>query len=53
MLSKLIYAGCGFVPGIPARDLTADEVKKYGGEKYLIATGLYRRDLSQKKEGKK
>lgn len=35
------YKGGGFVPGIPARDLTEDEVKRYGGVDYLLATGLY------------
>ena len=27
--------------GIPARDLTAEEVEIYGGKLYLLATGLY------------
>jgi hypothetical protein len=27
--------------GIPARDLTDDEVRQYGGAAALIATGLY------------
>ena len=30
---------CGIV-GIPARDLTNDEVKQFG-EEYLLSTGLY------------
>lgn len=37
----LKYIGKGFIPGIPARDLNEDEVKKYGGIKYLLATGLF------------
>jgi hypothetical protein len=37
---KLIYKGGGFIPGVPARDLTEDEVKAHG-EKGLIASGLY------------
>jgi len=37
----LKYIGDGFIPGIPARDLSAEEVKQYGGEKYLLSTGLY------------
>lgn len=37
----LKYIGKGFVPGIPGRDLNSDEVKKYGGEKYLLSTGLF------------
>lgn len=41
---ELVYIGGGsFVPGIPARDLTPDEVKEYGGEKFLLSTGLYKR----------
>lgn len=31
----------GFLPNIPARDLTEAEVKQYGGEAALVATGLY------------
>ena len=35
------YIGNGsFVPGIPARDLTKDEVNQHGRE-YLLMTGLY------------
>lgn len=38
----LKYIGNGaFIPGVPARDLTADEVKQYGGEKVLLASGIY------------
>lgn len=37
----LKYIGKGFIPGIPARDLTSEEVKKYGGEKTLLSTGLF------------
>ena len=33
--------GAEGLPNIPARDLTDDEVKEYGGESALIATGLY------------
>lgn len=29
------------LPGIPARDLSAEEVEQHGGEKALVATGLY------------
>lgn len=29
--------------GIPARDLSEDEVEQYGGEAALVATGLYGR----------
>jgi hypothetical protein len=34
------WTGKGFLPGIPARDLTAAEVAQYG-EKLLLASGLY------------
>ena len=34
------YIGGGFIQGIPARDLSADEVKKYGRER-LLKSGLY------------
>lgn len=38
----LIYIGKGsYRHGIPARDLTDEEVKQFGGEKALLATGLY------------
>lgn len=37
----LIYVGGGFLPGVPARDLTSDEVERYGGAEALVATGLY------------
>lgn len=40
-MSGLIYIGRGaFLPGIPARDLSADEVELHG-EDALLATGLY------------
>ncbi len=37
----LKYIGKGFIVGIPARDLTNEEVKKHGGVKFLLSTGLY------------
>ena len=38
----LRYVGKGkAIIGIPARDLSDEEVEKYGGEEELIATGLY------------
>lgn len=37
----LRYLGGGFVPGIPARDLSATEVDRYGGRAYLLKLGLY------------
>ena len=45
----LIYRGKGaYLPGIPGRDLNDDEVKKFGGEKKLINTGLYEKPLTKK-----
>lgn len=38
---KLKYVGGGFIPGVPARDLTAEEAESYGGVQSLIASGLY------------
>ena len=37
----LKYIGTGFLPGIPAKDLSEEEVKKYGGVKFLLSTGLF------------
>jgi hypothetical protein len=38
----LIYVGNGaFLPGIPARDLTKEEVREHGGIVELVKTGLY------------
>ncbi len=36
----LIYKGLSFIPGVPARDLSVEEVKIFG-EKRLLASGLY------------
>ena len=44
----LKYIGNGFLPGIPARDLTDTEVKKYGGVKFLLTTGLYAKPVKKK-----
>lgn len=33
--------GAAGLPGIPGRDLTADEVEQHGGKDALLATGLY------------
>lgn len=47
----LIYIGAGnWLPGIPARDLTVQEVKDLGGEKALIETGLYAKPPKAEKE---
>lgn len=41
-ISKLKYIGRGsFLPGVPSRDLNAEEVKRFGGSDYLIGSGLY------------
>lgn len=37
---KLKYIGKSFIPGIPARDLTEEEVKKFGEDR-LVGSGLY------------
>ena len=42
----LKYIGDGFIVGIPARDLSDEEVEQLGGEKYLVRTGLYERTES-------
>lgn len=38
---KLKYVGAGFLPGVPARDLTEAEVREHGGLRELKASGLY------------
>ena len=51
----LKYIGKGFIAGIPARDLNEAEVKKYGGVKVLLSTGLFEKPLSRSEQtgGKK
>ena len=39
-MARVRYIGGGFLPNIPARDLSADEVKRYG-LKRLLTSGLY------------
>ena len=39
-IAGLHYLGGGFLPGVPARDLTPLEVERYGRD-ILLATGLY------------
>lgn len=47
-MTKLIYIGNGaFLPGVPARDLSAAEVKKHN-EQELIASGLYKKPAAKK-----
>lgn len=41
---SLRYTGAGyggFLPNVPARDLTAAEVEEFGGRQALLASGLY------------
>lgn len=46
----LRYIGDGaFLPGVPARDLTAEEVEASGGADALIASGLYAKAGPKKK----
>ena len=40
-MAKMKYVGKGFLTGIPARDLTAVEVRWYGAER-LERSGLYK-----------
>jgi hypothetical protein len=43
----LRYVGHGnWLDGIPARDLTDEEVAQHGGETALLASGLYERDVN-------
>jgi hypothetical protein len=49
--NMLIYKGGGFIVKIPARDLTDEEVKEYGGEKALINSGLYEKPAKETKNG--
>ena len=35
------WKGNGFYVRVPARDLSADEVKRYGGREFLLSLGLY------------
>lgn len=33
----LKYIGHGFIPNVPARNLTLKEVEKFGGEEFLLS----------------
>jgi hypothetical protein len=51
----LRYTGGGFggsLPGLPARDLTDQEVLDLGGEKALLDTGLYAKGAQDDKPRK-
>jgi len=41
-MPKMKYIGGSWKRGVPARDLSAEEVKKHGGVKVLERTGLYK-----------
>lgn len=41
------YKGNGFLQGVPARDLTDDEVKLYGFKR-LLDSGLYEEERKKK-----
>jgi hypothetical protein len=50
----LIYIGNGeHKVGIPARDLSDDEVEQNGGEELLVATGLYGKPAKPARVSKK
>ena len=50
-MPELKYIGMGsWMYGIPAKDLTAEEVEKHGGVEYLVGTGLY--EVVKRKKGK-
>lgn len=53
-MTALIYIGNAAIPGIPARDLTADEVEQHG-KQLLLDSGLYTEPDKKpdKKDGKK
>jgi hypothetical protein len=53
-MTALIYTGTAAIPGVPARDLTAEEVKEHGKER-LLKSGLYEEPKKEtaKKDGKK
>ena len=46
----LKYIGSGFIVGIPARDLSDEEVENCGGAEFLISTGLYEKPKKFKAE---
>ena len=48
----LKYNGRGFIVGIPSRDLSAEEVEKFGKDSLLVS-GLYEEIKSDKKADKK
>ncbi len=54
-MNDLIYIGNGFIVGIPAKNIKAADVEKYGGEQFLLDTGLYKvakKSAKKKQEAK-
>jgi len=48
-MAKLKYIGKGtFLVGVPSRDLTAEEVKKFDAD-WLLASGLYEAPVQKTK----
>ena len=46
----LKYIGDGdFLQGVPARDLNDAEVARFGGERALLASGLYQKPIKRGK----
>ena len=41
-MPKMKYIGKAWTRGVPMRDLSAEEVEKYGGVELLESTGLYK-----------
>ena len=50
MAKGLIYTGGGFIPGVPAKDLTDEQVEKAGGYERLLSTGLYKKPKASRKK---
>lgn len=50
-MSGLIYVGGGSFVGVPARDLTEEEVERFG-RAWLLAIGLYREPDEAKEKPK-
>lgn len=50
---KFVGGSDKFYPGIPPQDLSEEEAKQYGGEKFLLSTGLWKKVAGkQEKEPK-
>ena len=51
----LRYTGGGFIPDVPARDLTEEEAERFGGAEQLARSGCYMPepgDRGQESEGR-